>query len=31
MSTLIKYLTFGLRAKSGRNFTGRKTLLHKIN
>ena len=27
----IKYLTFGLKAKSGINNTGRKTFLHKIN
>lgn len=30
MSTLVKYLTFGLVAKSGRNSSGRKTVLHKI-
>lgn len=29
--TLIKYLSFGLKAKSGVNFSGRKTFLRKIN
>lgn len=31
MSNLVKYLTFGLSAKSGRNSCGRKTVLHKIS
>ncbi len=30
-TTLIKYLSFGLKAKSGINFSGRKTFLRKIN
>ena len=30
-SNLIKYLSFGLKSKSGKNFMGKKTFLHKIN